>query len=235
MNTRGAWRAEQQELLEDISVEEVCANPFLFISRLSWTKWLTRIDLFRQVLNIPGAVVECGVRDGASLMSYFQMSAILEPSNINRSIVGFDTFEGFPSVSDKDPGGASEGDERGIISSRRLSQWAEFQNSQRMVDFVHQVELVEGDACVTIPKYVDAHPELGIALLVLDFDLYEPTKIALEQLLPLVPRGGIVVFDEFLNRRWPGETLAFKELRGLSEVRLEKFQYDAHTIFFRVE
>jgi hypothetical protein len=56
---------------------------------------LSRIDLFRMVLDIPGAIVECGVYRGISLMLYLQLSILLEPYAIHRTIYGFDTFEGF--------------------------------------------------------------------------------------------------------------------------------------------
>lgn len=229
------WAVEQKKLLTGIPATELLANPFLFIGRLKWTKWLSRIDLFRQIIEVPGSIVECGVRDGASLMAYYQMIGILEPANINRQIVGFDTFSGFPSTSASDPEKAAVGDESGLIAPSRINEWVNLQNLQRMVPFTDQVELVEGDACETIPSYVDSRPDLGIAMLVLDFDLYEPTRVALEHFLPLIPAGGIVVFDELLNRRWPGETLAFKDELVLGDVSLRKFAYEAHTTYFVVQ
>ena len=60
--------------------------------------------LFKKILNISGSIIECGVANGNSLMLYAYMSELLEPFAINRKIVGFDTFEGFRSISsDKDP------------------------------------------------------------------------------------------------------------------------------------
>ena len=56
--------------------------------------------------------------------------------------------------------------------------------------------MIKGDATKTIPKFVKENPYLIIALLYLDFDIYEPTKVALEHLLQLVPKGGIVGLDE---------------------------------------
>ena len=60
----------------------------------------------------------------------------------------------------------------------------------------YEIELIKGDATQTIPEYVAKNPHLIISLLYLDFDIYEPTKTALEYLLPLVPKGGIVGLDE---------------------------------------
>ena len=43
------------------------------------------------------------------------------------------------------------------------------------------MELVKGDASETIHRYIEANPHTVVSLLYLDFDLYSPTKVALEQ------------------------------------------------------
>ena len=48
-------------------------------------------------------------------------------------------------------------------------------------------------------------------MLFLDFDLYEPTRVALEHFLPRMPNGAVLAFDELDNPLWPGETLAMLE------------------------
>jgi hypothetical protein len=46
--------------------------------------------------------VELGVFRGFSLSSWAKLSAIMEPENLIRKVYGFDTYEGFPSLHDKD-------------------------------------------------------------------------------------------------------------------------------------
>ena len=58
-------------------------------------------------------------------------------------------------------------------------------------------ELIEGDICLTVPRYVADYPELKIALLHEDVDLYEPSRVILEQLFDRVVRHGLVVFDDY--------------------------------------
>ena len=36
-----------------------------------------------------------------------------------------------------------------------------------------------------------------VSLLYLDMDIYEPTKVALKELLPRMAKGSIIAFDEF--------------------------------------
>ena len=74
-----------------------------------------------------------------------------------------------------------------------------------------------------------------ISFLCLDFDLYDPTKVALEYLLPLVPKGGVVSLDELAQKRWVGETVAFKECFKINDVRLQRFYFDPNISYFIVE
>ena len=69
-------------------------------------------------------------------------------------------------------------------------------NENRFLNNIDKIELVKGDANITIPKYIEKNKHLLISLLYLDFDIYEPTKTALENFLPRMSKGSIVAFDE---------------------------------------
>ena len=227
------YRAQRLKLFEDMSASDVAEAPFVYLDRQLVTLILTRIHLFEKIINVQGSVVECGVHRGNSLMLYQHLSTILEPSNFNRKIIGFDTFEGFPSVSKHDPDGVV-GHMRNT-DFEHLKSWVELQDKNRTIGHIPKVELVKGDAIKTIPKFVKENPYLIIALLYMDFDIYEPTAVALKQLLPLVPKGGVVGFDEAGQKRWQGETVALKENIVVSGVRLQRFYYDAHVSYYVVE
>ena len=96
------------------------------------------------------------------------------------------------------------------------------------------MDFVVGDATETIPKFVEENPFLLVSLLYLDFDIYEPTKIALEFLLPLVPKGGVVAFDELAQKKWEGETVAFKEVLSANKIKLRRFSFEPHISYFVV-
>jgi hypothetical protein len=69
----------------------------------------------------------------------------------------------------------------------------------------------------------------------LDFDLYEPTKIALEHFAPRMPKGAIIAFDELDNPLWPGETLAMLEAFRDKPLRLERLPFDPYIAFAEIE
>jgi hypothetical protein len=225
---------QRNRLIASCPPEYIADAPFLFANRIQVTAMLSRVELFKMAMGIPGAIVECGVYRGNSLMLYLQLSLCLEPYAINRSIIGFDTFEGFRSIS-------AAADPRDInekmfseTNADLLQKSIELNDIIRPVNRIPRCELVPGDICKTVPEFVKTRPELCVAMLVLDTDLYEPTKVALEQFLPLMPKGGIVVLDEVCYRNFAGETQALKEVLDLNKVELKRFPFDTSVGYFRI-
>ncbi len=208
------------------------------VRRQDIARLMVRYELFRKVLEVNGSVVECGVMAGGSLFSWLHFSAILEPYNHTRRIVGFDSFSGFPGVAEEDRAGEiTEHHRAGALRTHQgirqeLMDLAAIHDANRPLGHIPKVELVEGDACETIPEYVRQNPHLVISLLHLDFDLYAPTRVALETLLPRVVRGGLVVFDELNCPQFPGETAALVETLGLSRVELRRLPMDPYISYF---
>lgn len=228
------FRQQKQDLLETTTAQEVTEAPFVFADRQMVTHALTRIHLFEKILEVQGAIVECGVHKGNALFLYAHLSSVLEPYNFNRKIIGFDTFEGFRSINSCDDKNISEAD-FSDTSYEKLKAWATLHDLNRAISQWPKIELIKGDATKTIPQFVVDNPHLVVALLYLDFDLHSPTDMAIKQLLPLVPKGGIVGFDEINVKKWQGETIALKENLTLNKVGLKKFYYDAWVSYYFVE
>src|SRR3954467_8781405 len=101
---RQAFDASQVDVLDRLE-----AFP-RFASKRSLARFLCRHELYKRIVDVNGVIVECGVFNGAGLFTWAQLANIYEPTNYNRKVIGFDTFEGFPGVSDEDGGGWSPGD-----------------------------------------------------------------------------------------------------------------------------
>jgi hypothetical protein len=203
-----------------------------YVTRESLTKFLARNEVFQKQLEVHGSIVECGVARGASLMTWLQLSAIYEPVDYLREVIGFDSFRGFPSVHEKDlqTGSKSEHSRIGGFAIEEgmredIERAAEIADMTRFLGHIPKLELVEGDILETVPKYIAEHPHLVVSLLHLDVDLYEPTKFALEHFLPRMPKGAVVMFDELNMRAFPGETAAALETVGLKNLELRRFSY----------
>ena len=169
---------------------EKMRNFSLFVPRQDLTNFLVRYEIFKRVLTVQGSIIECGVLHGGGLMAWAQFSSIFEPTNHQRRIVGFDTFEGFPKLSKQDelsesgqarPGGLA------IDSYDQLKECIELYDMNRFVGHVPKVELVRGDSAKTIPQYLKENPQLIVSLVYLDFDIYEPTLVALKHFLSRMP------------------------------------------------
>ena len=210
-----------------------------YVSRQQQAVYLYKWELFKQVLEVHGSILEFGVYMGSGLFSFASFSAILEPYNYQRRIIGFDTFTGFPDVSDKDKSSqyASPELKKGgfSISDTHLSDIEhsiEMFDSNRFINHLPKIELIPGDVLKTLPKFLKTNSHTLISLLYLDLDLYEPTMSALHALYDRVVRGGIIAFDEINNPMWPGETEAFLKFFKDKPVALKKFSFEPARCYF---
>jgi hypothetical protein len=187
-----------------------------YVRRMNLTRFLAHYELFKQVVDLPGHIVEIGVFRGASFFTFAKLLETFNPTDRRRKVFGFDHFLGLQDFDKKDgamdpkdgkiPGGYNASDVRGEVL-----ELVGLHNQDNLIPGVERCRLIDGDVKDTLPKFVAENPGLRIALLHLDADLYLPTKIALERLYPLVIKGGLVVFDEYGLMPWEGESKAAEE------------------------
>jgi hypothetical protein len=219
------------------SIEIKLENFTKYVRRQHLKRFIAMYELFKLILPVKGSVIECGVYQGFGLMAWAKLSAMLEPENLTRRVYGFDTFEGFPSVHEKD---ASEFGtaQRGELSSGcydELLQLISEYDADRFLGHIAKVELIKGDIAKTLPEFMMRRQHLVVSLLFLDCDLYEPTRVALEQVRPRMPKGAVVAFDELDNPIWPGETSAVVEALGLARHKLRRFEWDPYIAYTVLE
>lgn len=184
-------------------------------------KLLVRYNMFRQTLELPGDIIECGVFKGTGLFQWLKFLTIFAPES-NKRVVGFDLFDNFEE-------GLQDWEKK---EAERFVQEANYQGTDpdqlmeiaRKMQQQHRLELIKGNACETIPRYAKENRGMRISLLHLDFDVYEPTLIALQTFWPLVVRGGIVLFDEYASRGF-GESEAVDEFFEEKPVKIQKVPY----------
>ncbi|WPC41039.1 TylF/MycF/NovP-related O-methyltransferase [Clostridium sp. JS66] len=225
----------------DCKIDIKLNNFEKYIRRQSLARLLARYELFKLIKNVKGSIVECGVHYGGGVMAWAKLSSALEPYAIHRKVIGFDTFEGFPEVSVEDKGlYINRNLKKNGLSTEynaydELLEIIEEYDKNRFLNEFNKIELIKGDAIETISEYINKNKHLIVALLFLDFDLYEPTKIALENFLPRVPKGGIIAFDEINNQYWPGETMALLEkFLGVNSLQIKKFEFDPNIAYIQM-
>lgn len=218
--------------------QELMSNLGLYIRRQSLSRILFVQELYSQILDVPGVIMEFGVLWGQNMALMSNLRGLYEPFNHHRKIIGFDTFSGFPSVDEKD--GSASGMEASTYSvgegyKAYLERILAYHESESPIPHKRKFELIEGDACETLPRYLEDHPETIIALAYFDFDIFKPTKACLEAILPRLTRGSVVGFDELNQESFPGETVALQEVLGTKNIRLRRMRYAADPAFFVVE
>lgn len=200
------------------------------ITRIS--KILAQWELFRMVWETPGEVVECGVFKGTSLARFAAFRQLLG-NPFSKKIIGFDTFGQFPEANFADDKPFREELVR-VAGEQSIS----VEQLMKVLGHKHceqNVELVAGDICETVPKYVEQNPQLKISLLNLDTDLYEPAVTILAHLYPHIVKGGILIVDDYGT--FPGETKAIDEYlaEGHLNIAIKKFPFCMTPCYIVVE
>jgi len=214
---------ERLFLSNPIPSREILANLGLFITRASMARFLFMHSMYQKIIPAHGVIMEFGVRWGQNLALFSTFRNIYEPQNITRKIIGFDTFEGFPSVSPQD--GDSDVAVEGVCPvtpeyQQYLEQLLVAHEKLAPRSHLKKYEVVKGDVIETLPKYLERNPETIIAMAYFDVDLYEPTRQCLELIKDRLHKGSIVGFDELNMHNFPGETIAAMEVLGLRNHRV---------------
>lgn len=157
--------------------------------------------------KILGAIVECGVWRGGSIMATLQ--SLLANGENNREIYLYDTFEGMSPPTEKDfkfDGSSAQSllntDEKKELVKNNWC-YASLEDVKENVLSTgypeSKIHFVEGKVEETIPLNI---PDSNIALLRLDTDWYESTKHELIHLFPLLDSKGVLIIDDYGH--WQG-------------------------------
>ncbi len=168
----------------DESKEFMYENGFYLTSQpYRLGNMISHYELYKKIIDLPGAVVELGVFKGGSIIQWATFRELLENEN-SRKIIGFDMFGEFPDVSEVESDKAfvsnwNEQFKKEFVSKEDIYKSLELKK-------ISNVELVKGNIAETLPEYLKKHGEMRISLLHIDTDVYEPCKIGLQCLYDLV-------------------------------------------------
>jgi O-methyltransferase len=183
--------------------------------------------------KIQGAYVECGVWKGGSIGL---MALVSKESGSNRKIVLFDSFEGLPEPTEEDGNEAKRyADGRAQGKLEAIDQCVGPLDTVKELFFEklriekEKVDIRKGWFQDTVPG---SGPSIGpIALLRLDGDWYDSTKVCLEGLYDNVVQGGYVVLDDY--GYWEGCRKASDEFLARKNLKVDLIKVDDSCHFFR--
>jgi O-methyltransferase len=174
--------------------------------------YLHRAARYVTAHQIPGAIVECGVWRGGSMLNVAHTLTRLGVTD--RELYLFDTFCGMSEPTERDVHLRKRGAAAATIlehESRDSRTWAiasldDVRDGFSSVDYPSErVHFVEGKVEDTIP---DGAPE-EIAILRLDTDWYESTRHELTHLYQRLAPGGVLIIDDYGT--WKGSKDATDE------------------------
>ena len=196
-------------------------------------KFIVHYEAYKMVMGLPGAIVECGVFKGTSICRFAMLRNLLG-TDFSTKIIAFDVFsDDFPNTEYEEDQGQREHWLQtaggSSISPEQLTEVFSWMN-------VSNYELVAGDICETVPRYVEEHKGLKVALLNIDCDFVEPTYCALNNFYDRMVRGGIILLDNYAGEgtaghSYHGDTKGTDDFLKDHELVVRKFPFAARPCY----
>ena len=193
--------------------------------------------------NIPGCIVECGVSNGCKEILF--ITRLKELKTTPRHIFMYDTFEGMVQPTEED---FTHQDAvlYELSVEQTFTHWQQNQcqdhnnwcytslenvkNNLNGLGYPEEyLHYIKGKVQDTLPN-ADLLPKEPIAILRLDTDWYESSKIELETLYPLVAKNGLVIIDDYFH--WAGQRKAVDEYLSFHQIENTVQRINEHVGFF---
>jgi O-methyltransferase len=181
--------------------------------------------------GIQGDFVECGVWKGGCIAT---MGYVAKKYNSQRNIWAFDSFQGLPEPTSNDGSKAknySKGKNDGQLNP--INKCVANKNDliqiyNKLYLNLKNLHIIEGWFQDTLPK--TKKQIKNIAILRLDGDWYESTKTCLENLYPLITKGGFLIIDDYYH--WEGDSRAVRQYFQKNKIKLNPIKVDTNAAYF---
>ncbi len=152
-----------------LSVHTTICGSWLFLEALNNTK------------NISGSIAEVGCFEGGNALLALQSEIFPE----DKKFLLFDSFDGFPALSEFDPIKNKQGDYKPTIDMQYINQ---------VFKPFHNVQIIPGYVPDT---FSHVNVEDKYSLVFYDCDLYQPALDTLNFFWPKMTKGGIVLMHDY--------------------------------------
>jgi len=206
-------------------------NLFYLTSKKSrLLKLIDQYEIYKKILNVKGDIVECGVFKGASLIRLATFRDLIEDSQ-KRKILGFDSFGKFPmpkiNINKHSDINFAKRHDKNIGIGIAIEKLRLYLKKKKIKNF----DLIKGNVINTIPKYFE-NKKNKIALLHLDLDIYEPTEFVLNYLVKRIPKGGVILLDDYNHIK--GATLATDNFIKNNKLKIKKVSKKGRPSFIQI-
>lgn len=228
-----------EKMIEDkmIDVQTILQNYMSFTPCRQIRQTLAYYEIFKNIMDLPGSIAEIGVFMGNGLFTWAKLLEIFFPNNRTKKVYGFENFSGYTKeVSDIDKAGVE-------YIARRYKEAGStvFKAERKVMEELLKINsldnLIMGVDRIVLHSAPDLNLEgnlrkfterggVRLSLLVVDVNLYEPTKAALELMYPKLVKGGLILLRGYGTEPWEGESLAVDEFIKMhkNELIMDKTQ-----------
>lgn len=182
-------------------------------------------ELMKLVAQLPGDMVECGVYQGATLVSE---ALYLKQNKISKTLYGCDSFEGFDEtvLSEIALGGSHDPQKK--IGGFSDTSFGLIQKKLRRLGVHERTNLLKGYFQDTLQQLKDR----SFCFVHLDCDLYDSYKTCLDFFYPRLVPGGIILLDEYNDPAWPGCNKAVDEFLHDKQEKLIEIESDNYLKYY---
>ena len=193
-------------------------------------KLLNHYELLKKTKNIKGAIIECGVLKGNSLLRFAQFRDYL---GLKKTVYGFDACGSFPRSYKKTNNAIIKKEENfAKIYDKNIGKGNSKKFVKKLLDTkkIKNYLLIEGDVLTSIDKFLSKNKNLKISMLHLDMDVYHPTQHVLEKFYKFMSKNAIVIIDDF--KIHPGATHATNMFIKKKKIKIKVLNNARPTYYF---
>ena len=199
-----------------MSKKFILENPGMLIGDKAIYRQIKIIEIIQKTKKIKGDVVEFGIWHGNNL---FFMKKVIDFFKLKKKVIGYDNFSGFPNPAK-------------LKKSKKWKYIGKPELIKKLLKFfkLSNVKIINDDI-LNLDKYKKNFNK--ISFIYIDCNVYEPVKKILETLNSKISRGGIIAFDEALNKNNKSEGIAMMEFYNSNKksYRLIKLNKNYHISF----
>lgn len=205
--------------------DELLEQMNLFVTAQHKRREIFLYEIYKLLIDKPGAIAQFGVRWGREIALFEMYRTIFEPFNHSRMIYGFDTFSGYPTISETEQNellkmgglGLSKGYFDYLLKVLRTRE------KLNPLPQIEKFELIRGRVEDTLPKFLNDKQHQLFVLVHLDLNLGDATRFVLKHIKKHLFKGSIIVVDETCHPKMAGETLAVLEEFSGHKIALKRF------------